>query len=445
MSRRINRVEKAFKEELSEILQREIKDPRVGFVTITRVKVTSDLRHAHVYVSIMGGDEEVKASLEGLESARGYLRSLLGRHLRLKYLPEINFVHEHVAEEALKLIGIMEETERASRIRMEEQIEKAAELIREQSSALLVTHQHPDGDAIGSVLGLGLMLVRAGLRVQCSWPEPFNMPSKYIFLPGSQLILRPADVQPNDFIIALDCATTDRLEDFKEMLGDAEDIVNIDHHPDNSMFGTANIIDSSAAATAELIYVLTETLGLEVDLESATCLYAGIVTDTGRFQFTNTSSGTFRVASEMVDMGVDPNRLYENIYQNDSLPYLRLWGHVLEEAVFEDVLQLIYGKVTQGDLVRWGVEMEETEDLIDSLRALKGHRIAVLFKEMEDGRIRVSLRSRTEVDIGSVARRLGGGGHKVAAGYTSEKKSVQDALAELKGEIIAGGRDTGSR
>lgn len=321
-------------------------------------------------------------------------------------------------------------------------LEKAAAIVKEHRRALVIGHQFPDGDAIGSVLGLGLMLRAAGYEVQASWPEPFEIPEKYSFLPGMELLARPRDVALREpAVFALDCANAGRLEELKDFALTAP-LINMDHHPDNSLFGKANLVDHAASATAEIVYETAGGFGFTLDRDVATCLYTGIVTDTGRFQFSNTTGNTLRIAADLVELGVEPNWVFENVYQSDSLPYLRLSGEVLGSAVYDCELGLVYGSLLQADLKRLGVKMNETEDLIDNLRALRGHRVVALFKELPDGTIRVSLRSRTDVDIGSVARTLGGGGHRVAAGYTSSKKSIDEALAELKGEIIAAGRDT---
>jgi bifunctional oligoribonuclease and PAP phosphatase NrnA len=318
-------------------------------------------------------------------------------------------------------------------------LERASAIVKGHDEALVIGHQFPDGDAIGSVLGLGLMLKAAGYEVQASWPEPFEIPEKYSFLPGAELLVKPELVGLADPVaFALDCANAGRLEELREKVLTAP-VVNMDHHPDNSLFGNANLVDPASSATAEIVYGAAASFGLTIDKDVAICLYTGIVTDTGRFQFSNTTGTTLRIAAELVEAGVEPHRVYENVYQSDSLPYLRLSGEVLSSAVYDCELGLIYGTLMQADLERFGVKMNETEDLIDNLRALRGHKVAALLKELTDGSIRVSLRSRVDVDIGSIARKLGGGGHRVAAGYTSSRKNVDEALSELKGEIIASG------
>jgi len=318
----------------------------------------------------------------------------------------------------------------------EREVGGAAGLIFGAREAVVLGHQHPDGDSIGSVLAMAMMLDARGIRVQASWPDPFVVPSKYSYLPGTELLVRPSEVRPAELVVALDCANLERLEDLKRVVQGAG-VINIDHHPDNPGFGDANLVDDEAAATAEIIYICSRQLGLVVELDPARCLYTGLVTDTGRFQFTNTSPETLLVASEMVALGVRPVEVYENVYQGDSIAYMRLTGEVLSRAQFDEKLGLVYAGVTRKELIDRGIGMEETEDLIDSIRTLKGHTVAALFKEQDDGRVRVSLRSRPDVDIGKVARSLGGGGHKVAAGYTSRARNIDDAVEELKGALCA--------
>lgn len=310
-------------------------------------------------------------------------------------------------------------------------------LIKEKDSAVVISHQNPDGDAIGSTLGLGLMLRSAGLNVQAAWPDPIELPLKYEFMPGKEMLTSPGELRLDGLVIAVDCANAGRLGELEDAVLEAPAVVNIDHHPDNTFFGSVDIVDPAASATAEILYKAAGELGLEVDRDIAVCLYTGIVTDTGRFQFSNTSAGTLQVAAELVELGAEPNRLYEEVYQGDSLSYMRLTGELISKAVFEPETGLVYVFMPQEELKRFGVKMNETEDLIDALRTLRGHRIAVLFKELDNGKIRISLRSRADTDIGTVARRLGGGGHRVAAGYTSLKGSFEEALEELKGEIVA--------
>ena len=227
------------------------------------------------------------------------------------------------------------------------EVKRAAELIAAHDSVMIFGHQWPDGDAIGSVLALAITLSRAGFKVQASWPEPLEIPHKYQFLPGLDLLIESGRVKPEGIAISVDCANTDRLQELKDAALRSEGLLNIDHHPDNTRFGTINLVDSEASATAEIITRNAGTLGLAIGREAALCLYAGLVTDTGRFQFTNTTANTLKTAAGLVAMGVEPHTIYENVYQSDSLAYIRLTGEILTSAVFDEGLGLIYGCVMQ--------------------------------------------------------------------------------------------------
>ncbi|MDD5447876.1 MAG: bifunctional oligoribonuclease/PAP phosphatase NrnA [Actinomycetota bacterium] len=317
----------------------------------------------------------------------------------------------------------------------EEEVSKASRLIKDAKSAAIFTHEFPDGDAIGSALGLGLMLEGAGKKVSLSWPEPLRIPEKYNFLHGRHLLVSPNGVAGTDVVITVDCANLGRLSKLEPIATDSPKIVNIDHHIDNTLFGFFNLVDPAASATAEIIFSNHKSLGLEVSRESAVCLYCAIATDTGRFSYSNVSATTLRIAAELVDLGVSPNEVYENVYQNNSLEYLKLMGIMLNHASVDYERELVFSWISQEDLAASRVQMDETEELIDSLRSVRGSRIIALFKEKEDGTIRVSLRSKKGEDVGRVARALGGGGHPAASGYTSSKATFPEALAELKDEI----------
>lgn len=325
-----------------------------------------------------------------------------------------------------------------------EKISKVSSLVRDAKSAAIFTHEFPDGDAIGSTLGLGLMLEGAGKEVNLSWPEPLRIPEKYLFLHGRHLLVSPSEVPEVDVVITVDCANLGRLSKLEPIAAGSQKIVNIDHHIDNTLFGFFNLVDPTASATAEIIFSSHKDLGLEVSKEAAICLYCAIATDTGRFSYSNVSATALRIAAELVDLGANPNEVYENVYQNNSLGYLKLMGVMLNHASVNCESELIFSWINQEDLAACEVQMDETEELIDSLRSAKGCRIIALFKEKEDGTIRVSLRSKRGVDVGKIARALGGGGHPAASGYTSSKASFAKALTELKNEIKKHGRNSSS-
>ncbi len=299
-------------------------------------------------------------------------------------------------------------------------LRSVAKLILKEKQFVIATHTQPDGDAIGSLLGLGLLLKQMNKKSFVSWGEPIVIPLQYAFLPGLELLQdsRECPQKPSNFI-AIDCANLKRLGILKEPAQNASILVNIDHHGDNDKFGHINVVDENISACAELIFYLSKILNQKLNRDIALCLYTGMVTDTGRFQYSNTSIQTFQAAKELLEYGISPNYVFQNVYENIPFSYTKLLGLSLSKAKFLPDLGFIYTSILQKDLALTEARMEEAENLIDFLRAVKGTRVAAVLKEMSNGSIRVSLRSRDGINVAKIAERFGGGGHPNAAGYIS--------------------------
>lgn len=309
--------------------------------------------------------------------------------------------------------------------------EAAVKAVEEGFVVCLSSHVNPDGDGIGSLLGLTLILRALGKEVHSALPQPEKFPPQYLFLPGRDCLFHPEELPDKaDLFVALDCSNPDRLDGLWSRAEGADVLLNVDHHEDNSLFGDVNLVDPGASSTSELVYRLSRKGNWDLTPEAATCLYTGLVTDTGRFQHRNTGPGALAVASELAAAGADLAAISREVYESQSLSYTRLMGRALERAEVLPDLGLVYSYVTQRDLRETGASLPETEDLIDHLRTVRGTKVAALFKELEDGRIRVSLRSRDGAEVGPVARALGGGGHAGAAGYTSDL-DLEGSLARL--------------
>jgi phosphoesterase RecJ-like protein len=264
-----------------------------------------------------------------------------------------------------------------------------------------------------------------------SLPDPEKYPPQYLFLPGREHLAAPAVTEEApDLFIALDCGNLERLGELRRVAEMARTLVNIDHHEDNRMFAPLNIVDPEASSTSEIVFKLVRSAGWDIGPEAATCLYTGVITDTGRFQHQNTKPETFMVAYRLALEGADVIRVGKEVYESQSLSYTRLLGIALRRVEVVEDCGLVYSYITREDLAETGAALSETEDLIDHLRAVRGTRVAAVFKELEDGRVRVSLRSRDDFQVGPIARALGGGGHATAAGYTS-RKELAGSLDEL--------------
>jgi len=288
-------------------------------------------------------------------------------------------------------------------------------LARPRGQALLLGHVHPDGDVLGTLLGLGLALEIAGWAVTFAGPHP--VPDVLSFLPGAARweVWRAAP-RTFDVIVLTDCPDHARTEG---LLGQARagqsQVLNIDHHPDNRRYGTIDWIDPSAAATGEMIYELLVALGLTVTPEIALCLFTAIHTDTGSFRYSNTTARTFRIAAELTAAGARPALVSDRLYQQRPPGALRQLGEVLQGISVSDDGQVAWLTVPRG-LV--SDSFMAAEDVVSYPRSLRGVRIALLFSEETLGVVKVSLRGKGEVPVNRIATRFGGGGHENAAGCT---------------------------
>lgn len=306
-----------------------------------------------------------------------------------------------------------------------------ADALLDADSIILASHVNPDGDSVGSLLALTRVLKKSGKNVYATLPEPWKYPPQYDFLPGKKDILEPDSIADEAAVFAaLDCSNLERLGPLRHKAEEASLLLNIDHHEDNQRFGKLNLVVPGASSTAELVFEVIKEAGWGIDPEVATCLYTGVLTDTGRFQHRNTSPRTFVIAAELADAGADIFQVVREVYENQSLPYTRLLGRALQRIEVFQEYDFAYSYIKQSDLAETGAILSETEDLIDHLRAVRGTSVVALFKELDDGKVRVSLRSRDGIEVGPIARVLGGGGHALAAGYTSDR-GIESSLDEL--------------
>jgi phosphoesterase RecJ-like protein len=311
--------------------------------------------------------------------------------------------------------------------------DEAVAVLRGADSIALACHVNPDGDAMGSLLGASLGLRQLGKEAHPTWgTTPLTVPITYAFLPGSDTIVQPSELPETDTFLVLDCGAADRLGDVETVARKATHLINVDHHPGNDNFGTHNLVVTDASSTAELVAQLLNDAGVEMDRDIATCLYTGIVTDTGRFQYSNSSPHALRLAANLLAYGVPAPEIAREIYESSPFGYMKLSGRVLERAVLDDDARFVYSWVTLDDLKETNVAIEETDQLIDLIRSTRAADVAAMFKQQRDGAWRVSLRSKGP-SVGALARARGGGGHELAAGFTAVDR---DAMArELAGEL----------
>lgn len=296
----------------------------------------------------------------------------------------------------------------------------AVDAIGTAKTVALACHVNPDGDAMGSLLGMSLALRTLGKTTYPTWGSPdVAVPPSLMFMPGADTLVQPADVPEVDLFVALDCGAAHRLGDLERRAVEHERSINIDHHPGNDNFGTLNVVVDFASSTAEIVAFLLKDAGVEFNHEIATCLYTGVVTDTGRFQYGNSSPQTLRLAANLLSYGVQAPKIALEVFESAPFSYLKLLGRVLERATLYEAERFVYSWITRADLDDTGVGADETDLLIDAVRATRDADVAAIFKEQKDGNYRVSLRSKGSVSVGEIARANGGGGHELAAGYTA--------------------------
>jgi phosphoesterase RecJ-like protein len=317
------------------------------------------------------------------------------------------------------------------------QLERAASAIEGASVVALACHVWPDGDALGSMLALHHLAVSQGRVSVASWPEPQQVAPHYAFLPGLDSITKAADFPASpEVMVTFDSGSLDRLGSLVPAARAAGELVVVDHHASNTRYGSINLIDPDAAATAVIVRALARRLDWDLNRDAALCIYTGLVTDTGRFQYANTTPEVFALAEELARFDLPIAFMTRELFEKHRFSYLRLVSDVLARAELDPDTGVVFAWVTQEDLARHGVGLDETEGLIDLVRRTAEARVAMVAKESPDG-VRVSLRSVDDTDVGAIAMALGGGGHRFASGFVWSG-TVADAARAVRRALAAG-------
>jgi phosphoesterase RecJ-like protein len=318
--------------------------------------------------------------------------------------------------------------------------EQIGQVLREHQRFAVLSHVRPDGDALGSQLALGLSLKELGKDVRI-WNEE-GMLGKYSFLPQANLLTKPpAEPEDVDVVVALDTAIQNRLGTTFASIKSAKIWINIDHHPSNPGYGDLVYIDPHAPATGQILVELIKSQNLPMDRAIAENLYVAISTDTGSFQYPNTSTRTFEIAAELVRAGVDVGQISQLTYENYPRRRVELLRDLLGTMRFDANDRVASFSLSLASAKRLGVLPEDNEGLIDHLRAIRGVIVAIFFEELSDGKVRVSMRSKSEkVNVCAICEKFGGGGHVLAAGAR-----VKGTLAEVEKKILEEVRDVVSR
>jgi phosphoesterase RecJ-like protein len=317
-------------------------------------------------------------------------------------------------------------------------IDRVADAIRTGDRFLLTTHENPDGDALGSLLGMHRVLEALGKdTVMFLAAKEFPLPVEYRFLPLEEVFHEPPADIADRVVIFLDCGNIDRMPvDFLQ--NGQNKVINVDHHHDNTRFGTINLVDVDASCTAEIVFDLAGLLDVQLTQEMANALYVGLVTDTGKFMYENTDARSHRMASGLIEAGVQVNEVYRRLYEHAPIEKLKLLARALEGVTLRDGGRLAVTYISSEDYAVTGASEALTEGIIDHLRTIDGAAVAAVVRDQSDGgraARKVSMRSTDgRVDVSAIARQHGGGGHQRAAGFGTDLE-YEEVVEFLIGEI----------
>lgn len=310
------------------------------------------------------------------------------------------------------------------------EIDQILKVMKEKHRFLITSHKDPDGDSIGSQLGLYLALTENGKEAVIV--NQGGLPEKYLFIDAGKIIRFSPEPLPfiPEVVFILECPSRDRIGFVEQLIPDSAVVINIDHHPDNKNYGAIKYIDPTSCAVGELLYFILKRGGYAITPVLAEKLYTALMSDTGNFRFASTTARGMKVAAELIEAGANPKWIFDNVYAKSSPATLKLLGHTL------DTLQIIadgnisFMAVTQENISRSGARIEDSEGFVDFSIAVNGVRMGILFKEVNTNEIKISVRSQNGIDAAGFARWFDGGGHVNAAGFTLNDK-LSDAIKQV--------------
>jgi phosphoesterase RecJ-like protein len=317
-------------------------------------------------------------------------------------------------------------------------MDQIIEHIKNGQHILIVSHAEPDGDSVGSLVALGLALTKLDKKI--TMHNSSAIPAVYRFLPGAGRIVRQIkSAGAYDLALVLDCGDLVRIGESSAEVAKIPILINIDHHVSNTGFGHIQLVDTTACATAEIVYRLINALEIPLDKAIATSIYTGILTDTGSFRFSNTNQAAFAISTAMTDAGVEPHNVAQRVFGTYSLGRIKLLNMALNSIEISDNGKLSMMTVTRSMLNTTGTNTEDLDGMINYARRIEDVKVAALIHEIKNGagkftnmnRYHVSLRSDSSVDVAKIAGKFGGGGHTSAAGF-----QIESTLVALKTKII---------
>lgn len=316
---------------------------------------------------------------------------------------------------------------------------KVGEIIKNNEKFAITSHVSPDGDNLGSILGLNCLLKELGKKSDVFIDD--NLPERYSFLPDYNNIKKDFTSEEYDYIFVLDCGDLERTGKFNKLIGNKNIVLNIDHHISNSLFGNLNIVDTNASSTGELLYQIFKINGFNISYNTAVCLYNSIISDTGGFRYSNTTSMTHSIAGDLINTGINFTEINNMVFEKHTKSQLKLMSRVLETLEMYDDNSIAVLSLFPEMLIECGASEDEASEFVNFARDIDNVKVGVFIKEKENGICRISLRSRSDADVRLVAEAFGGGGHIRAAGctinsnYEFAKKTIVREISKLLGVI----------
>lgn len=308
--------------------------------------------------------------------------------------------------------------------------EKIKKTLKSAESALIAGHTDPDGDSIGSSLALAMLLEKLDITTFIYSQD--GIPKIYRFLPWTERVINKVpENRRYDVALVLDSSDIDRVGDKLNLREVAASIINIDHHPDNTHFGNINFVENSSSV-AEQVYQMAKYFKVELDRNMAECLYIAIITDTGNFRYENTSEATFSMVAELIKHGVCTHEVTTRIYDSKSIPSIRISALALSQLEFSDDRKLAWTVVSEEMMHKAGAKGEDLIGLVDQIRSIDGVEVAILFKEEDEGKVKINFRSKHRINVSEIAKHFGGGGHIKAAGAI-----IDGSLEKVKHRVVA--------
>jgi phosphoesterase RecJ-like protein len=433
-NRRVSRVQDAIRESLSKLLVKSVSDPRLRWITVTGVEVSPDLKNARVYFVVTGNLQPLEEVEKGLAKATPFLQAEVAKNMQLKYTPKLSFKFDKSFDEAAHMDSLIDEVVVERKARPEPTVEeKLAMLIAEAENILIVAHKNPDGDAIGSLLGFSRMLRLMGKKPVVYCPD--KVPKVLSFLDGADEVLSELDDETVfNLTVVLDTADASLLPPGlppKERMGT---LAVIDHHATHGDLGDL-VIRYEASAVGEMLLDLQQRLVWPMDAKVAECLYTSIVADTGSFRFANTTPATHRAAAELISLGARSWHVATELFESFPIGRQRLLGEVLSTLTVSDDGRYAYLHCTQAMFKKTGASKEDLDSTINYARSIDTVQVAAMFREEQNGDVKVSFRSKGAIDVAAICAEFDGGGHKAAAGCTLKSCTLIDAFKMIQKSV----------